>query len=149
MFAYLKGAGASAFVATLGNLPFFSANTYKSIWLLSVAVSILFSYIGCILGWALLKIILKYRLNMTAGIMLFLFLGLVFAFIIQKLLFMFIFSPMMGPVKPYFYFLVVFGSVSFYLAQKITNLVLSRVIVLTGLVLACITCGGFLLVVIA
>ncbi|GAC43085.1 hypothetical protein [Paenibacillus popilliae] len=129
MFAYFKGAGASAFVATLLAplvlfcLPQPFGYSTQGLYLV-LTFTIASNYVGCVLGWILLTSLNKSRsIDTGTAVMLYVLLGCVFTAMLS-----FVFS----------YFVLVFtliamsGSVSFYLAQRIKNRMLSWGLILFG-----------------
>ncbi|WP_042228407.1 hypothetical protein [Paenibacillus popilliae] len=130
MFAYFKGAGASAFVATVITLLVFH---FELIWLLGKSLHGLFmaltftiasNYVGCVLGWVLLTFLNKSRsIDTGTAVMLYVLLGCVFTAMLS-----FVFSS--GVFS--FTLITMSGSVSFYLAQRITHGLLSWSAVLFG-----------------
>ncbi|WP_042227513.1 hypothetical protein [Paenibacillus popilliae] len=137
MFAYLKGAGASAFVATvcyfllfISTVDWSRTNTMRTDDL-GIIFTTVYSYIGCILGWLLLKLLTKLNIkNIWVSLISYAILGFIFALII---------SSIYGPLLIGAILFTVAGSVSFYLAQKIHSIVLSWTMVLIGPIAAYIT----------
>ncbi|GAC44102.1 hypothetical protein [Paenibacillus popilliae] len=130
MFAYLKGAGASAFVATLLcsfailNKSDSSNTSTLRTYAISLLVVVLFSYLGCVLGWFLLKFITKHASRDTLlEIISFFSLGFIFALLLGAILRL---------DRDTLDLTTILGSITFYLAQKIHSIVISWIMVLIG-----------------
>jgi len=127
MFAYFKGAGASAFVATLLTPLLFYAllGTSPHEVFMTLTFAIASSYVGCIFGWVVLVFCVK-DIPMDTGpaIMLYIFLGVMFTALLSLIFSAFVYV---------FILVTVSGSVTFYLAQRIKNRLLSWSAVLFGI----------------
>lgn len=130
MFAYLKGAGASAFVATLLTPLFFyfgseALGTSLHELFMALTLTIASSYVGCIFGWIVLVLLLKDTpIDTGAAIMLYVLLGGMFTALLSLIFTAYVFI---------FILVTVSGSVSFYLAQRVKNRLLSWSAVLFGI----------------
>ncbi|GAC43581.1 hypothetical protein [Paenibacillus popilliae] len=87
MFAYFKGAGASAFVATVitvlsfyfGIIEIFGKSLHGLFMALTFTIAS--SYVGCVLGWILLTFLNRARsIDTGAAVMLYVLLGCIFPF---------------------------------------------------------------------
>lgn len=146
MFAYLKGAGASAFVATLGYLLFvlgtddLSQISIIRSYHIALIFLISFNYLGCILGWLLLKFLTKRDMrDAFIETAFYSVLGIIFGLAVS-----FIFR-----LDPVFLFITMFGSVSFAFMQRLNNRVLSWIMVLIGPISTYITYCFFVSIAVA
>ncbi len=112
MLSYLKGAGSSLIVAIIIyvyfiiNLPEHSGmNLYHK----GIAVIFVLNYLGCLFGWGLRNILLRYDINnFLVGILLYAILGAVFVFILSAVI----------PTHSILYLMAITGSVVYYLVQN-------------------------------